>query len=280
MSRLFSISLSEIKGWIFSPRAILGILVGCVLYIQPTIRYVDLVSALGEKGNAVEPFIIFASNPQIFTFSLLGLLLLLSNAPFFNEQTPYVILRASKMTWIKAQILYITLSAVIYYLILFTVTSLVALRSCHFDSQWSNPFLLLSRQAPQYLVSKYQLSFSFPEFASRCSPIGAVFSALAYNSLYGMLLALCLLTFNLWGKGQWGWVMCVIAHISGYLVMMNGPMVFSPKLSLMMYAMPALHHLGFPYQHGSESAIILIGINAMLILACTLRVKNHDVRGM
>lgn len=279
MSRLFSISLAEMKEWVFSPRAILGILVGCVLYIQPTIRYVDLVSALGEKGNVVEPFIIFASSPQLFTFSLLGLLLLLSNAPFLNEQTPYLIIRASKMTWIKAQILYIMLSAVLYYLILFVATALVALRSGRFDNQWSKPFLLLSRQAPQYLVSKYQLSFSFPEFASRYSPIGAAFSALAYNSLYAMILAMCLLTFNLWGKGQWGWVMCVIAHISGYLVMMNGPMVFSPKLSLMMYAMPALHHLGFPYQHGSESAIILIGINALLSLTCILRVKNHDVRG-
>ena len=280
MHNTLAIAFGEVKGWLFTPRAVLGFLLGGVLYAGPALRYAALVEALGGQGNIAEPFIIFGSTPQLYTFSLLGLLLLLSNAPFVTEQTPYVMLRTSKGTWLTAQIVYVVAAALLYYLFLFLITAAVTIRNGHLEAFWSKPFLLLSKQSPQYLISRYQISFRFPDFSDQLSPLQAFFATWAYNSLYGISLGLCLFTFNAWGKGQWGWGAVVFLHITGYLVIMNGPGVFPLKLSLLLYAMPAFNQWGPPYQGPFESCLVLFGVNTLLGAVCFLRMRKQDLRGI
>lgn len=279
MYKVIRVVSNSVKNWIFTPRIIISFLLGCALYAMPLKRYLDLTRALGEPGNVIEPFIIAGSTPYLYTFSLLGLLLLLSDAPFITDRTSYVIIRISKRKWLLSQLIYIIFASFFYFFFLSIFTLLFGAATSGFRNEWSNPLMLLAKESPQYLVSKFQISFSFPGIVNILKPWSAWLATWTLNSLYGTLLGLCLFVFNIWGKGIWGWACAMLIHIFSYIVIMNGPMLFPPQLSFLVYAMPAFGYIGTSFPYIGESYFFMCILMFLLCIIAFWGIRKEDIQG-
>lgn len=270
MHRIRLMLFAKYIGWFRDLRILMSFLLGFSLVSAPCVNLSRLSILLNAPVQPLEPMILIGSTYNQYVFTLLGLFLLLSNAPFMNDMTIYETLRVGKKRWVTTQILYISISSAIYYvaLALFTIllTVLVSATGITFQNVWGSGMKLLATQSPQFAIEKLGLLFPFPEFLDKFSPVSAFFLTAASNILYGAILCLGLFVFNLKGYGSIGWAFMIILHIWGYLVMMNGPSHFLPYLSPIILAMPGYSSFGPPYIPLEASMATLLFIALLFII--------------
>lgn len=81
------------------------------------------------------PFLFMGIRNQFFFF---GVLLLFCDAPFVDNQQMHIILRTGKQNWFRGKIMYIVLSACIYFLVMFLVSIIEFFPYIGFSLEWEN----------------------------------------------------------------------------------------------------------------------------------------------
>lgn len=224
MRVLLSVAKKEIRIWLTRPKVWSAFLLGMCFCAYTAEKYISFSEAIGSSMQVTEIYTIIGSSTYYFTGILLGVLLLLSDAPFVNSRSRYEIIRIGKVAWLRSQMLYITLSVLIYFLIIMLFTMLIAcvIGKASWANAWSRSMGILAYDNPYFAISEFKLTFPYPLMISTVTPYLASVLTLVFNILYCLLLCMCMYVFNLVVEKKIGWFLATIIHFSGYIIITNG----------------------------------------------------------
>lgn len=247
----------------------MGYLVGIVIIIKQSFGYLLYAESLQEPVNVLEAFIVAGNNYNTAMFLVLGWLLVISEAPFVNNNALYLIYRTKKKNWNNAMLVYLLFQAVIYYGILAGVTVLFSARNGYFANIWSN--LLVELTKTGNTVTEFNVSFPYASFIKEVSAFQAFGCTWLLAFMYGLILGLLLYAFNLFSNQLIGAIAAFLFHFLGYEIMKEGFMLVI-KYSLMARSVPVL-------QIGENSGASFYGTLEMylIILFALCAVSNKIV---
>lgn len=280
MRALLSVAAKEIRVWRTRPRVWAAFLLGMCFCLTTTEKYIDFSEAIGSSIQVTESYIIIGSSTSYFTGILLGVLLLLSDAPFVNSRSRYEIIRIGKATWSRSQILYITLSIIIYLLTMVLFTMLIVSFSDRgaWANAWSRSMEILACDNPYFAVTEYKLTFPYPSMISEVRPYLASILTLIYNMLYCLFLCMCMYVFNLVAEKKIGLFLAIIIHFSGYVIIANGMLTsglqrFSP-LSCAFFANQFIESTRI---NALNATLIFLVLLCVLTYVLNNRVNDIDI---
>lgn len=237
MSEVFKICCYELKIQMMSKRVVLGYLVGMVMILKQSIGYIDYAQSLGEPINVLEPFIVAGNNPNMIIFFVVGWFLVISEAPFINNISFYIIYRTSRQIWNKAMVFYIIVQGIIFYGFMAFFTMVCSCWNGYLANVWSWPMIKVA--TGQGYVEAYNVNFPYPSYVESENVFGAFAHTFLLNLLYAVVLGMILYTFSLLFSRIVGPVVAFVFHFLGYELQAEGYNVMI-KLSLLARSMPAV----------------------------------------
>ena len=179
----------------FSSTRIKIILLLVVLLIYNNFSGVRLFAAAANVNVTPWGLPFLLSNFNNLIIIMFGYVFLYCNAPFIDEQKPYVILRSGRKIFSAAQILYIFVSSLIYAIFLAVATIVCSLPRVEFSPKWGKVFktLAITSEGSQFNVAlpvteKITLNFT---------PIEAMVKQLLLLWLIGCFLGFLIFALNM-----------------------------------------------------------------------------------
>ena len=131
----FSIALHNFKKWAVNPRLYILLLME-VLYLHSRLSPVgELCARTGYKVTPyLLPFLLDEGSAVMMLF--LGVVLLFCDAPFIEDEQPYIMLRSGGGIWFIGQMLYIVVASVLYLIVLYFTKFLVLLPHIEWSAEW------------------------------------------------------------------------------------------------------------------------------------------------
>lgn len=125
---------------------------------------------------------------------LFPLLLLFCDAPFIDENQPYVIARSGRTSWSIGQISYIVIGSALYFLFLMILTIIINLFYIQFTFEWGKVLgTLANTNAGQIADIKMVISRTITHYFT---PIQAMWFAFLLSWLAGVFLGLLIYVVN------------------------------------------------------------------------------------
>lgn len=271
IKEVLDLCLYEFRLQMVSKRVWLGYLVGIVIVLKQSVEYLAYAKSVGEAVNVLDAFIIAGNNYNTVMFFVLGWLLVISEAPFVDNNSFYLIYRTKKKSWNQAMLLYIILQAVIYYGLLAVSTIIFSCGDGFFANVWSEPMVKLTEGASDLL--QYDVYFPYQLFIKEISVFGAFFQTLILLFAYGLVMGLFLYTFSLLANQITGAVAVFAFHFLSYEIMKEGYMMII-KYSLLARSILVL-------QVGQETgtyvfdSYLIYGILIILIIGFSNKIIQY-----
>lgn len=218
-------NISTLKLW-------LGVLIGIVLTLQYTSQFLWFSMKIGQPMNVLEPFFYICNNFKASMFVFLGLLLVLSDAPFVKSRTLQVICRITRKMWNRSVIVHIVVLALFYYGILLLFSMGIASINGYIGTAWSVPMVEVAT-GNQLAMVKYNLSFEYYGYITENGIVIAIMKSFLGIMLYGIVEGLVLYAFNMNMKWAVGTVLAIMIHFSSYITFVER----MEKYSLLAYSM-------------------------------------------
>jgi hypothetical protein len=122
------------------------------------------------------------------------LILLFCDAPFIDENEPYVIFRSGRKAWSFGQMGYIFLSSAVYFLFLILCTLILNIANLEFTSEWGKVLGTLAKtNASQIMGVKITISSTILHYFT---PIQAMWFSFFLSWLTGIFLGLLIYVIN------------------------------------------------------------------------------------
>ena len=141
---ILHLSMNNMRRWVSNPRYY-------VIAVLGSLWMHYIVGSLSSFTNTVS----VDATPWIFPFLLvdkytpmlimLGAVFLFADAPFMNQSTPYESIRSGKRTWVKAQVLYVIVTAFIWIFLLFLISILCLFPNLKFAWDWGKVYNTLAQ---------------------------------------------------------------------------------------------------------------------------------------
>lgn len=278
--QIITINRLMIGEWLTQPRAYIAFALGFVFMLAPSMNLYRYAVWMEEPIQLTEAFIVTLSSQHNLAFVMLGLFLLLANAPFLSGRITSILVRVPRKTWLLAQLVYILTSSLMYVLAVALFSMLVSTSYAYIDNSWSNPVYILATNPPSISVTSYSLSFRCMELLENFSPWQAFVICIILLILYGCVLGLQLFVFALSRYRTAGWVIAMGTHLIGFLVLKDAPYHADANWSLLVRAMPAYLLRGFPFPDILNSFSVYIGLILVLAVVCILCAPKIDLCGM
>ena len=186
--------------WRSSPRTVIVFLLLAVFMYYITAGTRALAAA---QNMAVTPWLFpfipsYSLNLDILYFALI---LLFCDAPFFDEQFPYVCMRAGRFVWVVGQILYIIFASLVYTAVSYLFCLLFCLPNLSFSIGWGKILRMmsmpLSKDFAQTYLTGVMANDSGINVMSLYTPLQATLFTLLLMWLAGIFLGLLMFAINL-----------------------------------------------------------------------------------
>ncbi len=190
----FSIALHNFKKWAVNPRLYILLLIE-VLYLHSRLSPVgELCVRTGYKVTPyLLPFLLDEGSAVMMLF--LGVVLLFCDAPFIEDEQPYIMLRSGRRIWFIGQMLYIVVASVLYLIVLYFISVLVLLPHIEWSAEWGK---LLSTFSQTSAAGQNGISIPFARvITARFDPIPAVLRCVVNGSLVATVLGMLMFFVNL-----------------------------------------------------------------------------------
>lgn len=198
---IWATARTEYVKWVTDPRMVLIVVLLLFLYQTAVAPLAEMAVEMGEKLNALEPFIAAANSPMLMLVIPLVFLTLISDFPRTDGNSVFFIHRIGRTDWMWGQLLFVLMAMVSYIGIVFLGTTLPAL----FHSEWGWEWSLVVRQYYLHFPEKSR-SFAAQLITARLynqtEPVWAMLQTYLMQVLYLLLCALILLWF--WLKKKKG----------------------------------------------------------------------------
>ncbi len=121
--------------WIVNPK-LYTVLVILSIYIYINTHGIAEYAAMVGRASSPWSFPFFVGTDIMVLVYGIITILLFCDAPFYDGQTPYLLIRMSRTEWMLGQILYVLLTAVLYTLITVLIHILVLIPHVEFSTDW------------------------------------------------------------------------------------------------------------------------------------------------
>ena len=263
--------LSQTKFW-------MAWAVGISLTLLPTYRFSSYLSAIGGKMQLLECYTIISSTASYFSGIVIGMILIVSDAPFISERTITEMIRCGKKAWYATKV-QTTAIVIFFYLLSVLAASFIIPMCCgldvSLDNAWSSSMMMLVRN-PSTFVATFKLYFPYDECMQTTLPYALGTLAFALNYLYLLTLGLVAFAFNMIGNRAYGVAAAILWHLVGYIIYANGPMYFPQQLSLLSSSMAVLQYTSV-YQLNVWNSLVIFSfvIVALLTFIRLLSISNR-----
>lgn len=187
--------------WRSTPRVLLVFLLLAVFMFNTTAGTRALTSA---QNMAVTPWLF----PFITGYSLnidilfLALILLFCDAPFFDEQFPYLCMRSGRTIWAIGQILYVITASLLFAVSTYLLSLLFCLPNLGFSMQWGKILRMMSLPMSDQFVHDYMTGTmsnfgACANIMSQFAPLQATLISVLFMWLNGVFLGLLMFAVNL-----------------------------------------------------------------------------------
>lgn len=201
-------------GWKKNPRIILAFVLAFVFCVMMSGKALMFAQSYDTTMQIFEPFVwAFSDGKSILLASFL-LLFFFMDMPFIQEGTPYYLMRASRKTWVSAQILYVILVTILYMLFLLLGFCLLCAPLSFVGNLWSETGALLGYSGVGTQIA-LPASVKTMEMSNPYKCMATIFLLM---TLYTLLAATLMMIFNLM-KNKFGGVLSVfILNLYGLLL--------------------------------------------------------------
>lgn len=237
-----------------------------------------------EIGEPITPWILplLPGYKTRYPIVMLAFVMLISDAPFRNEQQRLVIQRTGKRQWILGQILYLFLLSVIFTAVLFVLSWIFLLPRLQWNTQWGTVLETACRYPDAYSVTPPILP-SF-DILRGCTGLEATLWTMGVQVLICFFLGLLVMVCNLYTRQMVGIAVATALVFFSFFVRsfsnMNEYFRFLSWISPMSWSDRSL--MGFtnmylpPYSYGVYMPLILC--TALIVLVVTT-IHRKDVDG-
>lgn len=185
---------NNIRRWATNPRIYILVALLFILlweYVHPIVSF----------SNAVE----YRVSPWIFPFlsnhgytqriMMFGIIFLLCDAPFAHEGQPYLMIRSGRIHWVLGQLLYIMLSAAIYFFFINILIWLILFPNLVLTDDWGKVLRTLAQTTAGQefhigLPVSHNIQLTY-------TPIQAFWTSFLLEWLVGIILGLIIFIVNL-----------------------------------------------------------------------------------
>ena len=188
------LAFHNFKKWPVNPRVyvVLVLLVG---YIHSIVSPVGVFCA--QAGYTVGPWLFpfLMAEPYSALMIMLGLILLFCDAPFIEDDQPYLILRSGRKAWAVGQILYVMAGCAVYFVTTYLISVLVILPYIGFEDGWGK---VINTFCQMGIAKQYGIVLAFRQQINNVfGPVQATLLDLFLCWMIGVFLGLLLLLLNL-----------------------------------------------------------------------------------
>lgn len=275
--QIYCLMLGE---WLTQPRVYISFALGFVFMLVPSMNLYRYANWTGAPIQLAEAFIVTLSNQHNLAFMILGLFLLLADAPFLSGRITNVLVRVPRKTWLLAQLFYVFAASLTYMLVVCMFSLLLSIGCSYVDNIWSAPVYSLATNPPSIAITTYSVSFKCFDLIEQFSPWQALALNIVTVALYGTVIGLLLFIFALSRYRLAGWVIAMGMHLVGFLVLKDAPYHANAQLSLLVRAMPAYLCRGAPFPNLLNAFIVLISLILIFSAIALWRVPKADLCGM
>ena len=283
----------EKKKWIISWKVCKGSLIKwktdpriwCVLALIALFEWVRLApihKVCELMGLSVScwyfPFLTTGGMHQLFYF--LGILILFCDAPFIDKQQMFVILRAGRQNWFRGKMIYIILTALFYFGVMFVISIIGLLPNVGFSMEWESVLEALSMGSElNEITGAHEISRLV---IMHLSPLQATLRAYVICVLVAVLLGFLIFYLNLFGNSNLGvgaglfmilWNMFIeVLPTQAYYNMLYLSPVTWTDISIFLKDVG-----GVPYWYALSFLCIADAVLAVLI---TIKAKSYNMEAM
>ncbi|MCH5265726.1 MAG: hypothetical protein J1F02_07485 [Lachnospiraceae bacterium] len=191
VKKVIAIALYSIRQWTAEIRIFL-LFTLMIMFIWNDIIVIGRFASMMDMYTNPLVFSFYSSDPvkQLILFS--GIIFLFSDAPFINQNQPYVMIRSRRLPWVLGQILYIMIASAVYYLVLMCVSVIVLLPDATFATNgWGK---IINTLAQTNAGEQINLPFGIGEkITTFYSPVEAFLLSFLLN--WGVAVSIGLLIF-------------------------------------------------------------------------------------
>lgn len=276
MRKVLFIALCHFLRWPSNPRMylLLILLTGYMnMMLHPLRKFCEQYNTLISPW--VFPYLM--AEPYSLLMVMLGIVLLFCDAPFLDEEQPYIILRSGRLCWCFAQMLYIFLATVFYFLIVFLLTIVLLIPHVQFSDQWGIVINTLSQTS---LGVQSGVALPFPsEITLRLSPFQAACTEFVMVSCIGIFLGLVMFTLNaLFNRGIGAIVTTAFAVFPLFIRQTDwGLHYFSPVSWASLVVLDFSGTTTMPSVYYAVGVLAAACILMILLDACIVKKQNIDV---
>ena len=276
----------QFNAWLSKPHVWAGLLLGVSLAFYPTFSLIELANNRGAYINVLEAFVIIGSSRNYCMFTLLGVLVMLSDAPFIDDMNIYVSLRVTRRTWFVSKFVSVLMNCMLFYLAVLIATVLLCAPVGYVDNDWSKTMLELLKN--ENLKFEYGLAIDNELLLVRFTPISAALFTFALQSMYTAILAELMFLLNMKRNKAVGVFAALMIHAVGSWII-SETIMFNQMLTLLGHSMLGYHNLalrGFPdvlawlsflcsrYATLEESIVLFVVILLIELLTGLKRVRS------
>lgn len=213
---ILRLALAQFEDWLRSPRIIAGLLLGLTFVWRVSDNTIVYAKEIREVANIFDPYIFMSGDVYLFLF--MAFFLVISDAPFIGQRTPYVVLRTGKQKWAAGMVLYVILSAMLFHLIMLLASLLFMAKDSFASPYWSEVAYSVSME-PSILTKDFSLAFALgADIMPRFTTIEVVWQSYLLQVLYSAAIGLIAFAVNLNTKKFMGSAAAIGVHILGYFI--------------------------------------------------------------
>ena len=265
--------------WLHKPIIPLGLLLGCNFVINAAREYGQALASIGGKMQAAEPFIMLGSSKRDAMFILLGLFVMLSDAPFIDSLSPSLAMKTSRKAWIRSIILYIAGTCLIYYTIVMLAAAVVGIRYSYLGNIWST--FMVQAAYGGFMVDGHEISFLSTLFLKVFTPYQGVLITLGFQITHAFILSMVMLLFSIKYNRGIGITVSIVIHALGSDIIAQG-LGGNPYLSPLLRSLPAYHRIMshevsiLPLPTLMQSGIMWIALVIGSIISASILSRKYD----
>lgn len=272
MKTIWSVVRLQARVTLLSPKAWIALLLGLLIGATEGWDILVVARQLGYPLQMIEPFLILTTSRTMQVFAVVGVALLLSDAPFANMNTPYLVFRTHRRVWMIGNAVYMLIACWAYMLIIVIASILVTMPFSYIQDQWSTSIqLLASGQTALHLRSGRYVDLAIIQ---SMGPYYACVWQYALFMLYSFCVSGLMLLTNTVQKRSAGFAIAMLFHGLMLVMYMDGHPI-GAKLSLFAHSRLDVHIKGaFPL---SESILIFVAFASLVYGLSILRAKRMDI---
>lgn len=281
MIQAFHLAACGFRQWPRSTRVQATFALGFILCFLLSDKAISFAEEHGVPMQISEAFVwTFGDGANILAASLL-LVLLFADMPFISSQTPFVLVRTTRATWLAGQVLYVCLATTVYMTFILASSMALCAHISFAGNQWSPTAALLGYSGAGAAIS---LSSSV-KVMEMSTPYECMAHVYLLMLMYTLLMACLMLLANIrWGR-HWGVAAAIGFSLYGLLLSPDvWAQVFGIEpgriykanvavgwLSPLSQGTYGMHNFGYDLLPRLDQTYLLFGIATALLIWGALR---------